>query len=114
MEESLLMKKCENPGRSDNQEKDSSPKPSQSKTSDQHHRAQEDARKEPLALYLFWLAYIFLEIPARRILVATFELKDGSPSPQALANILVGIALMPVFAISWLVRIIFLNVQDAV
>lgn len=117
MEQSLLMRQFEELAGRDEQETDSTDSSrtrSRSKPSDQHHLAQGDVRQESLSPSFFWLAYIFIEVPARRILVAISELKDGGLSPMALANILIGLALMPVFGLSWLVRIIFLNIQDAV
>lgn len=112
MEQSLLMKKCERPEGCDEQEKGAPPSPSRAVTSGQQHIGQEDANYGSLSPYCFWLAYIFIEIPARRVLVALFELRGGRLSPQALGKVVAGIVLLPLFALSWLVKIVFLNIQD--
>lgn len=114
MEQSLLLKKYEELGRRDGQERAAPLSPSWGVPSGQQHISQRDEILVSPSPYCFWMAYIFIEIPARRILVSISELRDGSPSPQALAKILVGIALMPVFGLSWLMKIIFLNIQDLV
>lgn len=61
----------------------------------------------------FWLAYIFVEIPARRVLFAVSELKDGNLSARAISTILLGLMFIPVFGTGWLMRILFLNICDA-
>lgn len=112
MEQSLLVKKCERPEWCDEQEKGAPPSPNQAAGSSQQHTGQDDEKCGLLSPYFFWLAYIFIEIPARGVLVALFELKGGSLSLQATANIVLGIVLMPVFALSWLMKIVFLNIHD--
>lgn len=114
MEQSLLMKKYEKSGEADEQQKGEPQSPSVAVASGRQRIGQDDVNRGSLSPYYFWLAYIFIEIPARRVLVAMSELKGGSLSPQALANIWVGIALMPVFGLSWLVKIILLNIRDIV
>lgn len=112
MEQSLLMKKCEKSGRCDEQQNEAPPSPSRVVASGQQPIGRDVVDRGSRPQYRFWLEYIFIEIPARRLLIALFELKGGSLSPQATANIVVGIVLMPVFALSWLMKIIFLNIHD--
>ncbi|KKY32525.1 putative mg2+ transporter zinc transport protein [Diaporthe ampelina] len=114
-EESWLMMHRVKPGESDEQGKGSPPPPpSRAKASGQEHIAHDDVNHRSLSPILFWPAYIFIEIPARRVLVAIFELKSGSLSPQAIAHIIAGVVLVPVFGLSWLVKVIFVNIQDVV
>lgn len=60
----------------------------------------------------FWLAYIFVEVPARMVLRAVFALKRGRLSGRAVANVVLGVLFMPVFGTSWLLRFIGFNILD--
>lgn len=74
--------------------------------------AKNDLKHGSLSPYYFWPAYIFLEIPARRVLTASSELKSGGVSPQAAAHVLLGILFLPVLSFSLVIRIVFLNIRD--
>lgn len=74
--------------------------------------AKKGLKRGSLSPYYFWPAYFFLEIPARRVLIASSELKYGGVSPQAAARVLLGILFLPVLSLSLVMRILFLNIRD--
>lgn len=76
------------------------------------HLARESVKRDFLSPYYFWPAYIFFEIPALSVLTAFSQLRSGNVSPQAIAHVLLGIILLPIFGLSWLVKIILLNICD--
>lgn len=59
-----------------------------------------DSQEDDVSHFWFWLAYISLEIPTRRILLATAVLQDGGFPLSAAGTILVGILFLPVYGMS--------------
>lgn len=109
MEDSLLMKWMKNLGESD-EEEERQPSDGQAKAAE--HADWNDVEFEFWSPFMFWVAYIFFEIPARRVLLAISELTSGSFSPQVVGNVLLGFVFMPIFALAWLTNIFCLNIQD--
>lgn len=60
----------------------------------------------------FWLAYIFVEIPALRVLRAVTAMRRGKVSGAAAADVALGVIFMPVFGTSCLLRIVAYNILD--
>lgn len=62
----------------------------------------------------FWLAYIFVEIPALRVLRAVTAMRKGKVSGAAAADVALGVIFMPVFGTSCLLRIVAYNILDLI
>jgi hypothetical protein len=62
----------------------------------------------------FWLAYIFVEIPALRVLRAVTAMRKGKVSGAAAADVALGVIFMPVFGTSCLLRIVAYNILDII
>ncbi|ROW15591.1 hypothetical protein VPNG_02145 [Cytospora leucostoma] len=60
----------------------------------------------------FWIAYIFLELPARRVLRAVLALRKGKLSIKATVNVVLGVIFMPVYGTSWLLNFLVVNILD--
>ncbi|KAJ0108354.1 hypothetical protein J7T55_005331 [Diaporthe amygdali] len=90
VEKSLLMKWMKNLGESD-EEEERQPSDGQAKASE--HADWNDVELEFWSPFMFWVAYIFYEIPARRVLLAISELRSGGFSPQVVGNVLLGFDL---------------------
>ncbi|KAF2108502.1 hypothetical protein BDV96DRAFT_652751 [Lophiotrema nucula] len=60
----------------------------------------------------FWIAYIFIELPARRVLLAYRALKAHRLSWTTCVPIVLGVVLLPFCIISYLVQILVYNLMD--
>lgn len=113
MDESLLIKRSEKVGKPNAQAETRQSGPRQVRSWEKERTSIKEATRNSISPYRFWPEYIFVEVPARRVLLAIDELKNRDISPQAFTNVLLGVIIfLPVFGISWLVRIMFLNIQD--
>lgn len=77
-------------------------------------RTQEEVPVDLPSPFSFWLAYFFIEKPARKVERAFSDMKHGVLSPRAAVNIPLGLVFLPVFVTSWLVKIIVLNIMDII
>lgn len=62
----------------------------------------------------FWLAYIFVEIPALRVLRAVTAMRKGKVSGAAAVDVALGVIFMPVLGTSCLLRIVAYNILDLI
>jgi hypothetical protein len=60
----------------------------------------------------FWIPYILIELPARRMLLACRALWNDGFSRTAMLPVAAGVVLLPVFIVSWLIRFCILTVLD--
>ncbi|KAK2773198.1 hypothetical protein CKAH01_13616 [Colletotrichum kahawae] len=65
--------------------------------------------------FWFWVGYVFIELPARRVLMAYYDLKH----PRILQGSMyfrmtVGILLLPIFLVSFLFQLVLINTFDTV
>ncbi|KAI9648345.1 hypothetical protein NHQ30_002978 [Ciborinia camelliae] len=61
---------------------------------------------------LFWVYYISIEFPARRVLQASNELKGRKITFLSLVHILLGVVFLPLFIVSCLFQLIIYNAAD--
>lgn len=73
-----------------------------------------NTRRGSLSPFYFWPAYIFLEIPARRVMIAIRELKYGGVFLQVAPHALLGILFLLILSLSLLVKIVYPNISDMV
>jgi hypothetical protein len=63
---------------------------------------------------LFWVYYITIELPARRVLLASHVLQSRKSTFPALIHVLIGILFLPLLIISCLFQLIICNIADLV
>jgi hypothetical protein len=72
--------------------------------------------KETLSWHIgFWLKYICVEFPARRVLVGLYTLNHfEKKNPTTYYRIISGILIVPIFAISYLAQLLVYNIGDLI
>ncbi|KAF2675989.1 hypothetical protein K458DRAFT_492750 [Lentithecium fluviatile CBS 122367] len=60
----------------------------------------------------FWIAYLFIELPPRRVLLAYDTMKNGDSVIGVLWYLLTGLLLLPLFVVSWFVQVVAYNLVD--
>lgn len=73
------------------------------------HKSTDDMKS---VYFWFWLAYLLIELPARRVLLGYAALKDQTLNWTACYNVLIGILLLPFCIISWVLQVIVYNFLD--
>lgn len=62
----------------------------------------------------FWLAYLLVELPARRVMLAYGALKEQPLSWGVFLRVFLGVTMLPVFILSWALRTAAYNVVDLI
>lgn len=60
----------------------------------------------------FWAMYLLLELPASAVLQAYLAFKAQVLSWKAFLQVIVGILVLPLFATSWVVQFVLVNIMD--
>jgi hypothetical protein len=60
----------------------------------------------------FWISYLFMELPVRRVLLAFDTMKANPLSLAAVPRVVTGVVLLPVCIVSWLVWFCVVNAVD--
>ncbi|KAI1392344.1 uncharacterized protein F4822DRAFT_425554 [Hypoxylon trugodes] len=64
------------------------------------------------SLFMFWIEYLFIELPMRRVLYGFGALRWGVVTPKAIVQVSGAVVFLPLFALSWSVRFIYYNLAD--
>ncbi|KAF9875003.1 hypothetical protein CkaCkLH20_07697 [Colletotrichum karsti] len=72
------------------------------------------ARDEQISWWFwFWLAYFFIEFPARRVLVAYRSLSKKEVTKwTTYVHVIIGVLILPVFIVSFILQLLVYNVVD--
>lgn len=63
----------------------------------------------------FWLKYICIELPARRVLTGFYKLNNFEmQNPTTYTHIISGILILPIFAIGYLTQLVLYNIGDLI
>ncbi|KAK1963129.1 hypothetical protein LY78DRAFT_642002 [Colletotrichum sublineola] len=63
--------------------------------------------------FWFWLTYVFIELPARRVLVAYGHLRDPKVTRwTTYVHVIVGVILLPVFIVTYFFQLLLYNLND--
>lgn len=79
-----------------------------------HHRHREMPPRIETWTLLFWIHYFSIELPARRVLLASNSLKSGKPTFLTLIHVPLGIIFLLLFIISCLFQLVMYNLADLI
>lgn len=60
----------------------------------------------------FWLTYLVIELPARRVLLGYEALREPRPNWATVVNVIFGVLLLPFCILTWLIQVFLYNFAD--
>jgi hypothetical protein len=60
----------------------------------------------------FWVVYVLVELPARRVATAYTSLKEGRRTLRGCLNVILGILMLPWCILVWILQVVVLNLAD--
>ncbi|KAH8658141.1 hypothetical protein BX600DRAFT_468717 [Xylariales sp. PMI_506] len=97
-----------------NEKRTAGPKKANSDALNDNYKGTSQHRRSKIKSWAvwFWVEYFFVELPARRVLLGVLTLRKLEWKAIALLRLIGGILFLPLFIVSWLVRVICYNIVD--